>query len=121
MNQGEFIVMGIGVLILLGNAFTAWAVITGKAQRRDLGPQPFEVTMQDKPLTKSGHEAICGPLHVRVGALENRTDRIERKMEEDKNEMLKAGEVRAKDLHRRIDGIPAQVIALLKDTKGLIR
>jgi hypothetical protein len=55
-----------------------------------------------------------------VGTLENDVRVIRLKMEADKHEIINSGSERVKDLHRRIDGIPGQVIALLKDTKGLI-
>ena len=95
--------------------------LKGDGEARQVGPQPFEVTLREKGLTKADHDALCGPLHQRVGVLESDVRAIRKKMDADKNELLTAGEERAKDLHKRIDGIPHQVIALLKDTKGLIK
>lgn len=127
MSQGDFIVMAIGVVVLLGNGVTAWAVLTGKGQKRELGPQPFEVTMKEKPLSVAGHEALCGPLHKRVGVLEEDVRAIRAKMDLDKHEIIQSGEERVSHLHCRIDGLkddiaaqPAQIVALLKNTKGLI-
>ena len=111
---------GLGVLVLIGNAFTAWSVITGKPQKRDLGPQPFEIEMRDKPLTVTAHADFCKPLHKRVGDLECDVRMMRLKMDADKHEIIAAGEDRATRIHARIDGIPAHVIALLKDTKHLI-
>lgn len=94
--------------------------VRGEGEKREIGPQPFEVRMHDVPLTLGGHREICGPLIRRVGALENDVRMIRLKMEADKTEIISAGEERAKDMHRRIDNLPHQIIALLKDTKGLI-
>lgn len=121
MSQGEYISMGFYCLILLGNAATAWAVLSGKAQKRDLGPQPFDVRVKDRALTVKDHENLCGPLHQRVGVLESDVRGLRAKMESDKDEIIKSGEERVKSLHARIDGVPAQLIALLRDTKGLIQ
>jgi hypothetical protein len=82
--------------------------------------QPLRTVTEKELLTKQEHDTHCSHMERRVVALEGRTTLIERKMETDKNEMLGAGERRAKELHRRIDAVPSQVIALLKDTKGLI-
>jgi hypothetical protein len=95
-------------------------VLTGKSQKRDLGPQPFSVALEKEPLTVTAHKELCGPLHQRVGVLENDVRMIRHKMEADKQEIIQSGEDRVKELHRRLDGLPHQVIALLKDTKGLI-
>jgi hypothetical protein len=130
MNQGEFIVMGIGAIILLANGVTAWAVLTGKAAKRELGPQPFAVSMvdsKDKPLSVGGHDAICGPLHQRVGVLESDVRAIRLKMEADKREIITAGEDRMHEINLRLNQLateianaPAKTVAMLKDTKGLL-
>lgn len=127
MSQGEFINMAFNAAILLAAAVGAWGVLTGKAQKSEVGPQPFEVSVKDKPLTAAGHDALCGPLHQRVSVLENDVRAIRTKMEADKHEIIKSGEERVSHLHRRLDSLkddiaaqPAQVVALLKNTKNLI-
>lgn len=120
MSQGDFIVMAFGVVVLISNVVTSWAVLTGKAQKRDLGPQPFEVSMTEGSLTVGLHREFCKPLQRRVTDLEVEVRTIKKKMELDKGEIIAAGEDRANALHTRIDGIPAKIIAILKDTKGLI-
>jgi len=82
--------------------------------------QPVDVEIKERPMTVPMHEAACGPLHQRVSVLERDVRFIRAKMETDKQEIIGAGETRVVELHRRINGIPHEVIALLKDTKGLI-
>ena len=126
MNQGEFILMGLGVVILLGNAVTAWAVLTGKAGKREI-QQPLRVQHEKELITKSEHVEHCAFMERRVFALEARADRIERKMETDKTEIIAAGAERLEELRtelreirRDVQAAPAQMIAMLKNTKGLI-
>lgn len=82
--------------------------------------QPLRTVTEKELLTKHEHDAHCGHMERRVLALEARTERIESKMEEQKDVLLQTAERQAKDLHRRIDAVPSQVIALLRDTKDLI-
>jgi chromosome segregation ATPase len=126
MNQGEFILMGLGVVILLGNAVTAWAVITGKAGKREI-QQPLRVQHEKEVITKAEHVEHCAFMERRVFALEARTDRIERKMETDKTEIIAAGQERLDELKAEIREVrndlhaqPAQIVALFKNMKGLI-
>ena len=91
-----------------------------KPEGREILGQPVKISIDDKLMTEGSHKAICGSLHHRVGALESDVRMIRLKMDADKNEIISSGEERAKDLHRRIDGLPHQIIALLKDTKGLL-
>lgn len=126
MNQGEFILMGIGVVILLGNAVTAWAVLTGKAGKREI-QQPLRVQHEKELITKSEHVEHCAFMERRVFALEARTDRIERKMETDKTEIIAAGQERLEELRNEIREVrkdlhaqPSQIVALFKNMKGLI-
>ncbi len=100
-------------------ALVVGAVRANRTQKREL-QQPVEVEMRDKNMTHGEHKAVCGALHERVGTLEGRMRRIEDRMDQDKQQIIASGEERAVEMHRRIDGIPAQVIALLKDTKGLL-
>ena len=100
-------------------AMVVGAVRSNRTQKREL-QQPVEVEMRDKAMTHGEHKAVCGALHDRVWTLEKRMRRVEDKMDADKQEIISSGEERAAAMHRRIDQIPAQVIALLKDTKGLL-
>lgn len=90
-------------------------------------PQPVHAVLDEKIMTVPMHDAACGPLHARVGVLECDVRAIRHKMETDKHEIIQAGEERVAHLHRRIDGLkddiaaqPAQIVALLKNTKELI-
>ena len=91
-----------------------------KPEGREILGQPIKFSMDEKVMTEGTHRAVYGSLHHRVGALESDVRMIRSKMDADKNEIISSGEERAKDLHRRIDGLPHQIIALLKDTKGLL-
>jgi hypothetical protein len=126
MNQGEFILMGLGVVILLGNAVTAWAVLTGKAGKREI-QQPLVIKSERELVSKRDHEETLQPIIARVSTLENEVRVIRLKMESDKMEIIEAGEGRLREIREELNDIrkdiaatPAQVIALLKNTKGLI-
>jgi hypothetical protein len=119
----------VGLIIFAGGLLSAMGVIMGwirevagvkETTSTEIAGQPIRFVKEDKPMTVGQHTAVCGHLGDRVTKLEGEVKEIRRKMERDKDEIIHSGEERAKDLHRRIDGIPHQVIALLKDTKGLI-
>jgi hypothetical protein len=82
---------------------------------------------KDKPLSVGGHDAICGPLHQRVGVLESDVREIRLKMDTDKREIITAGEDRMHEINLRLNQLgaeianaPAKTVAMLKDTKGLL-
>lgn len=106
--------------------FKVYDLVTGKGKERNI-QQPLRVVEDPRVLTKEEHVEHCSYMDRRVIALESRTDRIERKMETDKNAIIEAGEQRMINIHNRINDLqtalahqPAQVVALLKNTKGLI-
>lgn len=105
------------VAVLAGVAasvLTAWRA--SGAQKRVIMDQPLRTEAVERPLTRDA----VGRLHRRVDVLEEDVKGIRSKMEADKLEIIKSGEDRASDLHRRMDALPARVIALLRDTKGLL-
>lgn len=106
-NQLMVAVIGaIGILLGLYNKMRAWEKsLRGEAETRQIGPQPFEVNIKEKPLTQAGHDAICGPLHQRVGVLESDVRAIRLKMDADKSEIIDAGETRMRKIHERVDTV----------------
>lgn len=126
MNQAEFINMAFNSVILVAAVVTAWAVLTGKSGKREI-QQPLRVQHEKEVITKAEHAEHCTFMERRVFALEARADRIERKMETDKTEIIAAGAERLEELQSQLREIrrdvaaqPAQIVALLKNTKGLI-
>lgn len=123
------------IIVMTGfNALAAFALVvfkivdwfTGRATERKI-QQPLRIVQDPQALSKAEHIEHCSYMDRRVIALESRTDRIERKMETDKNAIIEAGEQRMINIHNRINDLqtalahqPAQVVALLKNTKGLI-
>jgi hypothetical protein len=96
-------------------------------QKKSSLPQPLLTKEHKDAFTRADHDLLCNPLHQRVTVLEGDVRAIRLTMAADKNELLDAGEDRAKDIHRRIDDLkteiaaaPARTVALLKDTKGLL-
>jgi polyhydroxyalkanoate synthesis regulator phasin len=103
-------------------------LVNQKPEGREILGQPIKFTQEEKVMTEAAHIAACKPLHHRVDVLESDVRAIRAKMDLDKHEIIQAGEERVSHLHRRIDGLkndiaaqPAQIVALLKDTKGLIK
>jgi len=103
MSQAEMLWGGVNLVILMGTLVTAWAVLTGKSQKRDVGPQPFSVSLEKETLTVGRHQELCGPLHGRVCALEKDVRVIRLKMDADKLEIIQAGEDRATKIHDRVN------------------
>ena len=123
------------IIVMTGfNALAAFGLVvfkivdwfTWRASERKI-QQPLRIVQDPQALTKAEHVEHCGHMERRVVALECRATLIERKMETDKTEIIKAGEERSIHIHNRINDLqtsiaaqPAQVVALLKNTKGLI-
>jgi hypothetical protein len=126
MNQGELIIAILGIVILVSQGVTAWSVLTGRGNKREIA-QPLITKSQPEFVTHAEHTEKCSHMERRVCALEVRATVIERKMETDKEEIIAAGEDRVVGIHRRIDEMqgsiaatPARTIELLKSTKGLL-
>lgn len=86
----------------------------------DIAGQPIQVEMARQFTTRESFQKHAELNRMHHEKIELRVAALERKLESDKDQIIAAGEDRANELHRRIDAIPHQVIALLKDTKGLI-
>ena len=86
--------------------------------------------MEAEFLSKADHERDCSMRTLRVASLEARMDRVERKMETDKAEIIAAGEHRAAGIYKSIDAMknelgrsnaemPQRIITLLQTTGAL--
>ena len=89
--------------------------------------QPLKISHEQVLITKQEHADHCAFMERRVSALENRTDRMERKMETDKTEIIHAGAERLEELRAEIREVrkdlqaqPSQIVALFKNMKGLL-
>jgi hypothetical protein len=100
MSQGELLISAFGIVVLMGNVVTAWAILTGKGQKRNID-QPFRVVAEDRVAT----ESALAPLNHRVGVLENDVRMLRGKMEADKNEIIAAGEERMRKIGERVDTV----------------
>ena len=79
--------------------------------------QPLRIVSDPQMLTKEEHVQHCSHMERRVLALEGRADRIEQKMETDKEEIIHSGEERAIHIHNRINDIDRKVSALDERTQ----
>lgn len=70
--------------------------------------QPFVVAPEDPPMTRSACTFHMQAMQSQIAELARRLDRREQSWDAD-----------VKRIHDRIDEIPARVIALLSDTKGI--
>jgi hypothetical protein len=118
-NQIFVAVVGVlGPIFALYIKVRSWEKsLRGEAEPRHVGPQPFEVSIKEKPLSHSDHDALCGPLHQRVGILENDVRAIRLKMDADKTEIIAAGEMRAHAIHERIN----TVLSAVSEVRGEIK
>jgi hypothetical protein len=83
-------------------------------------PQPFMTKVEDQLVTKQECAVSHGHMHTRVLTLEARMDRVERKMETDKVEIITAGEERARQIHDRINTVLSAVSELKGEIKHLV-
>lgn len=91
------------------------------SERVELIKQPVRIEMQKEFMTRDEHRGICGHLETRTAALEARMGRVERKMEDDKIEIIQAGEERARQIHERINTVLAAVSELKGEIKHLAK
>jgi hypothetical protein len=91
------------------------------SQPMELVKQPLRVQFEKEFLTREEHRGICTRLEERTSALEARMTRVERKMESDKAEIIKAGEDRADKIHERINIVLAAVSELKGEIKHLAK
>ena len=104
-NQLMVAVIGVlGTLFALYSKMRAWEKSVRTGDKVEL-KQPLDVMVQSRPFTKDDHSAICGPLHVRVGVLESDVRAIRAKMDQDKTEIIDAGETRMRKIHERVDTV----------------
>ena len=92
-------------------AYIADAARPASAGKVDI-QQPLRIIEDQHVLTKAEHIEHCGHMERRVVALEARTDRMERKMETDKIEIINSGENRSILIHNRINDIDRKVSTL---------
>jgi predicted transcriptional regulator len=89
-----------------------------KGDRTKVGPLPFPVELKREFATKEELRSHREENIREQNKLEQRMTHIERKMDEDKNEILKAGEDRVIKLHNRINEILQGVSELRGEIKG---
>lgn len=53
MSEGDLLIKILGFVILVSQAVTAWAVLSGRSQKREITPQPFQV--------QAAHEGVLRP------------------------------------------------------------
>lgn len=112
MNQGDLLVGIFGAIIFLSNVVTAWAALTGRAQKREI-QQPISVTKANTFVTEQSHAETIR----RVEILEKEMQVIREKMETDKTEILDAGQSRASFIGEKINEVDRTVAALDERTK----
>ena len=118
MSPAELLYTGLGVLILVSQAVGAWFLLTGRASKSEVGPQPFEVREAEDALTRREHSLTCGHIDRRVTALETRADRLERRMDDDKKEIIASGKDSEAGIHSRLNDVDRKVAALDERTQA---
>ncbi|MEI6492043.1 MAG: hypothetical protein WCO94_05805 [Verrucomicrobiota bacterium] len=104
-NQLMVAIIGaIGILIGLYSKARALEKSIRTGDKVEL-KQPVDVMLAAKPFTRDDHNAVCGPLHQRVGVLENDVRAIRSTMARDKSEIIDAGETRMRKIHERVDTV----------------
>jgi hypothetical protein len=83
-------------------------------------PQPVRVTKEPEFMTTEAHDVHRREVERRVVELEKRMNRVEDKMESDKQEIIEAIDAKIARVEDKVDAVPSRVIAILKDTKNLL-
>ena len=123
---GWVTVILVSIIAGLNQGFRLTDRLTGRKQ--DLAPQPFAVT--GTPLGNAEIQRDLKSMNHRLKSLEDWRSDLTAKMDENKTEILAAGEERAvriydhvdsvrRELDAKIDAIPERVIATLKNTGAI--
>ncbi len=70
--DGDFLLKAIGAMSFIASAVTAWAVLTGKRTKTEVGPQPFEVSQAAEHVSKGSFNK-----HLELDRKEHERDREE--------------------------------------------
>ena len=123
MTNNELALSVLGVIVVLvGHHFVLRQYIREAAgvketSTTELSNQPIHVAVDDKNMTVGEHAVKCGPLVKRVELLEGDVKEIRKKMETDKNEIIRSGEDRAIKIHDRVN-LAIEKIGELKGQVG---
>ena len=71
-TDGDSLLKVLGVVILIAQVVGAWAVITGRKQATEVGPQPFKVSAAEEHVSKSSFNK-----HLELDRKEHEKDRDE--------------------------------------------
>jgi hypothetical protein len=113
----------IALIVLLGVAVslvTIWS-LTRRSQKVEIEPQPMEVRKQQKRYNHDLSEQRYGDHERRIVALEKANSELISKLEQDKNEIIHAGEERETRLQTQITDLPGRIISDMVNTKKLFR
>jgi len=119
MNEATNIGQWIITAGLIGNFILVWVKLSGKPEKRDLGPQPFRVSAEPEFAMKNhGHpdyisRADCRAMHIqaaqdgtgKIEQVQRQLDHLGTEIKGALSELSKDAETRASKLHARIDPI----------------
>lgn len=110
----------LGVLLLVGNVISVWSWISGRTERRRIEPQPLEVAEAERFVTRRELENFQAGIIERLNRIEREIASIRDTDTEDRGELRDFMNQGLARVHERIDDLPSQLIALLRNT-GVIK
>lgn len=110
MTQGEWIMTALAVLSALGHASTGWFILTGRAGKRDVGPQPFEVKATVIYASKEDHDRLARKVEV-----------LEKEVRINHAEALQKGEERAQRIETTIRDSLMELANKVGELRGEIK
>lgn len=122
-SQAWLLWQALGVIgVLLGIAVSGvalWRRINGKSDRLEIASQPLEVRAATEYVTR---QEMMGQLQIvsgRLSKIEAQIDAIQEGRHEDLSAFREELRQDLNRVHERIDNLPAQIVALLKNTGAI--
>lgn len=107
INVGSLII-GVGVIIYK----------IGRIEKREISPQPLRIQLEKEFATKKELQDHRDEMNRVQHHHDERMTHLERKLENDKEQIIEAGEVRAVKLHERINAVMTAVGEVRGELKG---
>ena len=112
MTDADFLWKLLAAISLLGNLLLLWRKMGGKAEKRQIGPDPLNVREADRFVTEKELKPICEHLELH----DKNIDGLRRELQANYNTLMTSDAEGRARLHQKIDTVVADVSQM----KGII-
>jgi len=116
MTEGEMWILGCTIVTTLVAAGALIVSVAALKRKTDVQITPQPLSIQGVPPGGDVLARDMKSLNHRVSALENWRGELMNKLEDDKMEILRAGEERGEKIHQRINN----VLGIVSEVKGIV-